>query len=85
MSEITSRAVKLEANVRPDNSLIYVGGVCIGRLVTMDGELLLEVKDRNGRRSRELGRDFVMIPLSSLVSSLEQARGTAVSLDASRR
>lgn len=50
---------------------VRISGVCVGRLVTDDGVLFFEVKDRNRNRSYARGGDLVRVPVGKLVRHLQ--------------
>lgn len=69
--------------VRPD-ALIYLGGICIGRLVDIGGKLYLEVKDQNAGRCRDMGRDYVYIDINILHKELIRKAANAGPVDERR-
>ena len=67
MSKIDKAAASITVD---DSSLLRIDNVALFRLVIWDGELWVQVKDRNKARSSQRGHDCIMVPLDLFVAKL---------------
>ena len=49
---------------------VYIGGVCIGRLLTERDRVYFEVKDRSAQHSAQRGAQFIRVDIAELIASL---------------
>ena len=49
---------------------VRVGGVCVGRRILEGERVIIEFKDRNGRRSVERGAQLIRVPLGVFIRGL---------------
>lgn len=67
MSKIDKRAATLTVD---QDSLLRIDNVVLFRFVLWDGELWVQIKDRNKARCNQRGDDCVMVPLDLFVAKL---------------
>lgn len=66
MNQTRTRIVRSNSSIRVDiRRMVYVDGVCIGKADLDHG--VIEVKDRDRRRSSQRGADIVRVPIRDLV------------------